>query len=221
LKRIGIVSVILLLGALLAEGESYPVHTAAKKVVTEIKTYNWNSADGWFEGETKKIVVETYDEKGRCLLSELYYQKMNLIEKTSFTYEGNRIKKTTADHENKPVRTALVEQNGNTITEIVLRADGSPVFKTVSTLNHGGQVKELSYYNALDQLVFDKVFKYNNKGDAVTISLYNPDGSYAASVNIEYDSFDGKGNWLTRSEYYSYGDVYGRPRDSVHRKIEY
>jgi hypothetical protein len=221
LKRLFSLFFFLVLCVLSIDADGYPLKTPAKKVISEIKTYNWTSAKGWFEGETKKIVVEHYDEGGRLVSAELFYQKMTLIEKTVYSYEDGLVKKTITNHKNIPIRQSLVQHEGKKVTETVSRADGSLFYKTISLLDGSGRIKEQKYYNGEDEFVYDKVYDYTDKGDVKSISLHNPDGTFAVKISIYYESFDERGNWLRRSEYYSYADVRGRPRDSVHRKIEY
>lgn len=221
IKKIFIATIFLIIPSVLIWSDGYPVNTNAKKVISEIKTYNWEPSKGWYESVTTKIVVEKYDEKGRVLSEELYYEEMTLIEKTSYSYDGDIIKKTTTDHENKVIRTARVQRKGNIITETISRGDGSLLFRLVSQLDSSGKVIELQHYNGSNELIFSKVYVYSDKGDVSSISLFNPDGSYAVLITIKYKSFDAKGNWLVRSEYYTYGDVWSRPRDIVYRKIEY
>jgi hypothetical protein len=199
----------------------YPVKQTAKKVVSEIKTCNWDPAKGWFEGETTKIIVESYDEKGRLVTEELYIQKMTLIEKTLIVYEGAVVKKTTTNHENKVIRTASVQRTVNTLTETVFRGNGTLLFTFVSLLDNKERVTELRHCNGAGDLVFRKVYGYLDNGELEDISLYNASGTLAVVINFSYASFDAKGNWLARSEYYSYADVRRRPRDIVRRTIEY
>ena len=205
----------------LLSADGYSINSKAKKVVSEIKTFNWNPEQGWFEGPTTKIIVEKYDEKGRLVSEELFYQQMILIEKTIFIYEGDVIKKTTTNHENMLIRTSHVKRDGNMVTETVKRADGSQLFKIVSQIDSNGRIAELYRYNEESELVFCNVYVYSDKGDVSSISLFNPDGTFAVLVTINYTSFDDKGNWLVRSEYYTYADVWRRPRDYVYRTIEY
>jgi hypothetical protein len=211
----------MVLCTMLVAANGYPVNTPAGKVVSEIKTYNWTSAKGWFEGATTKIVVEHYDEEGRLLSEELLYQKTTLIEKTLYFYDGELVKKTTTNHQNIPIRHSRVRYEGNTVTETVSRADGSLFFKTVSLLDNAGRITEQKYYNEQEELIFDKVYAYSERGDPEHISLYNPDGTCAVEISIRYEKFDDRGNWIARSEYYSYADVTRRPRDRVYRSIEY
>jgi hypothetical protein len=224
----------------------YTINTPAKKVISEVRTYNWTSAKGWFKGQVTKIIVENYDDKGRPVSTELFYlgeiyrdsiladslnengaftddflKDIILMEKTAFSYEDDLIRKTTTNHENNLIRIATVQQEGNRLTETVLRADGSLFYKTVSLLDSDGQVVELYRYNGQEELIYTKVYDYSDQGDVIKISLYNPDGTYAAYISIAYDTFDDKGNWLVRSDYYTYADVGYRPRDSVSRYIEY
>jgi hypothetical protein len=211
----------MVLCVVLVAADGYTVTTPASKVVSEIKTYNWTSAKGWFEGGVTKTLVEQYDEEGRLLSAELYYQKMTLIEKTLYSYEGKLVKKTTTNHENILIRHSLIQKDGNTVTETVSRADGSLFFKTVSLLDNRGRTAEQKYYNEREELIFDKVYVYSENGDLEHIGLYNPDGTCAVEISIRYEKFDERGNWIVRSEYYSYADVTRRPRDRVCRSIVY
>jgi hypothetical protein len=229
-----------------AGANGYRLNIPAKKVISEVRTYNWTSAKGWFKGQVTKIVVENYDDKGRPVSAELFSLKkiykdsiltgsinkngvfpndflkdIILMEKTVFSYEDNLTRKTTTNHENNLVRTATVQQEGNHLTETVQRADGSLFYKTVSLLDSDGRVVELYHYNGQEDLIYIKVYDYSDQEDVIKISLYNPDGTYAAYVTITYNTFDDKGNWLARSDYYTYADVGRRPRDSVSRYIEY
>jgi hypothetical protein len=119
------------------------------------------------------------------------------------------------------IRNVLIENEGNTRTETVLRSNGGLFYKTVSMLGSDGEIREQSYYNGDEQLAYIKTFEYTGTGDVKKIHLYNPDNSLAVIIDIVYDEYDDNGNWIARSEYYTYGDVWGRPRDSVRRTILY
>ncbi|MBN2439947.1 MAG: hypothetical protein JXJ04_01320 [Spirochaetales bacterium] len=221
MKIIAIVLIILIFNILPVIGEGYPLQTPAGEVISEVRTYNWTGAKGWFAGQVTRIIRETYDEEGRLAAIEVYYSDMVPAEKTVFTYKNNMIKKTTRNHDNVLIRNALVQEEGDTITETVLRGDGSLFYKTIALLGRDGEVTELNYYNNDEQLVYQKVFTYSPAGDVTVINLYNPDNSLAVVIDIVYEKFDDSGNWISRSEYYTYSDVWGRPRDSVQRKINY
>ncbi len=201
--------------------DGYPVNSPAISVISEVKTYNWKSDEGWFENQTTKIIIENYNEEGRMVSEEFYYSENILMEKTVYSYGENTVQKTTTNYENIIIRTAAITYETNTITEIVLRPDGTQLLKYISTINNEGQITELKHLNGENDLLFLKEYTYTDSGDVESISLYNPDGSEAVLINIYYDSFDEKGNWLVRSEYYTYSDVWSRPRDVVYRTIEY
>ncbi|MBN1699985.1 MAG: hypothetical protein JW881_20920 [Spirochaetales bacterium] len=201
--------------------DGYPVKSPAKKVVSEIRTYNWKSSRGWFEGGITKIVNQYYDDEGLLVKMEFYDKDGGLLEKTVFSYGDETIKKVTTNHDNTPVRISVVRYETDTVTETVRRTDGSLFFKTVSRFSPEGSITGLKYYNEEETLLFNKIFVYTEEGDLKHIRLYNPDGTFAVEVSIEYHDFDENGNWLSRSEYYTYADVRRRPRDKVSRSIEY
>ncbi len=221
MKRLPLLIFFLLCSTVYSWSDGYPVKYPAVSVVSEVRTYNWKSGQGWFENQTTKIIIENYNEEGKIVSEELYHSENILMEKTVYSYEENTVKKITTNHENIIIRTATITYEINTITEIVLRPDGTQLFKYISTINNEGQITELKHLNGENDLLFLKKYTYTDRGDVERISLYNPDGSEAVLINIYYDSFDEKGNWLVRRESYTYSDVWGRPRDIVYRTIEY
>ena len=221
MKRLCILFLSLTLTIFPVTGGGYPLQSPARQVLSEVRTYNWTSAKGWFRGQITKIYRESYDKEGRLILREFFYKDMIPAEITEYTYKENMVKKTTRNSENVVIRNVLVQNEDDKRTETVLRGDGTLFYKTVSVLRNNGEVMELSYYNGQEQLVYNKVFEYTRTGDVKKISMYNPDNSLAIAIDIVYEEFDDMGNWVSRSEYYTYGDVRKRPRDSVHREIQY
>lgn len=201
--------------------ESYPLNNPAKSVISEVKTYNWKSSRGWFENQTTKIIIQNYNSEGYIESEELYYSENELMEKTEYTYEDNMVRKITTNQKNEITRTAEVIYDNDIITETVFLQDRTQLFKYISTLNSKKQVTELKFFNSKNELLFIKKYIYTESGDIASITLHNPDGSIAALIEIDYESYDRKGNWLVRSEYYTYADVWSRPRDKVYRTIEY
>ena len=221
MKRALTIILILIGFCAVVHSQSYPVNDAVKKVTAEIRTFNWTPQAGWFEGEVTKIVVDEYDANGNPSMSTLHTRTMEVIEKTVYSQEGSITVKTTTNRDGVHTRTARIEAAEGLVTETVRLPDGTLSHKTVSELDGEGRIRELHYFNGDGLHIFDKVFAYTDEGDIARIDIFNPDGSYAAEVEIDYQSRDDQGNWLTRSEYYRHAFVGYRPRDYVTRTIEY
>jgi hypothetical protein len=224
MKKIYLILCLIIINIPSARPESYPLIHSAENVVSEVKTYNWKSGQGWYENQITKIIVQNYNEDGYIESEEWYNSDNVLFEKTEFFYDKddeNIIITITTNYNNEITRTSEIIHENDTITETVFRPNDTQLFKYISTVNRKDQITELKHFNGENELLFIREYTYTDNGDPETITLINPDGSIAVLIEIEYEEFDRKDNWLVRSEYYTYADVRARPRDIVYRTIEY
>lgn len=195
--------------------------SAPKKITSIVRVYHWSTAKNvWYEDQVIKTFVELFDNNGRLVQKDLTDGKEGLLERTILSYSGNTIKKTFYNNRNAIIRTAVVDIQDNIHTEIVRRTDGRIMFQYVTFFDQKGNIIKIEQKDANGSLLFKKVYLYDNGGNCIAIQNENPDGSVAVEITYQYEKFDNDGNWLSRKELYSYGDVYNRPHEQVHRTIE-
>jgi hypothetical protein len=205
----------------LAQGFAPPLAAQAdgpERIVSEIKVYTWNAKKGaWIEGQMIKIITETLDATGRRLTEELADDKGSLLEKARSDYRGRSQVTIFTGPDNVVRRTVTSERVGDTETETVVLPDGSMLSVIQKKYDAAGRLKETRQGGADGNLVFVKTHIYDKNGNLSTIDVDNPDGTTAFTIDYRYLSFDTRGRWLARAEYYTYADVKRRPHEIVYR----
>jgi len=190
----------------------------AKTVIYEFYSASWSVSKGnWSSDKLSKKITEIYNADGTIASEERADGRGVVVEKTVYSYEGDTIRKTTTDAQNKLRRTTVVTRKQNVFTEKVAGADGVIMFIQVMKKNADGVLEEMEYRDAEDKLVYRCVYLYNKKGNLEIVQFFNPDESFAVQVYYDYAKFDANGVWLMRTDFYTYGDVWGRPHETVIR----
>lgn len=195
--------------------------TRPTKISYQVKVYTWSFEEGyWYEDLLIKQITEQYGVDGRLSSEALADGKGIVLEKTVYAYEGDTIRKTTTNSQDRISRHAVVVKKGNVETETVTSPEGMVIFSFKTTRTESGNIATVEYINSRDQLVYRRDYEYDRDGNLIRISNTNPDGSTAVVISYRYESFDDEGRWISRSEYFSYGDVRNRPHEIVYRTIE-
>jgi len=211
-RLLGFVSLALLLTLGLAAEEK------TKTIVYEVRVYAWSFTKGlWYVERLIKKTSQTLACDGRLILEVVEDAEGRLIEKTVFSYGKDSFHKLTYDARNELVRKALVKTEKDFLRETVLTPQGEVLFYLIHFLDRAGRPLQEEYRSADDKLIYARRFSYDEAGNLVRIEVCNPDGRMVFEISYSYEAFDDQGQWLLRSEYYSYADVHHRPHEQILR----
>lgn len=203
---------------LFACGPLHAESTGVGKIVSQVKVYTWNAKKGvWAEGQTIKRVTRTLDREGRPADETLAGGANDLLEKSTYVYNGDVQIVSVYGPDGKLRRTVRVERAGDLETETAVRSDGDILFVNQKKYSRAGLLAETRAGGRNGRLIFRKTYDYDRAGNLTAVAVHNPDDSLAFTIEYEYVKFDARGNWVIRSEFYTYGDVFRRPHEIVYR----
>jgi hypothetical protein len=190
-----------------------------------VKTDSWRT-----KPDTHLIMETSYDAEGREVggsFSRLTPEGWQTTRsKKVTTVEGGltRVQSYSLDGKPQGRSEILRDERGNVLGEELYHTDarGEEQLQWKVTYRfEKGFLKEAVYHKADAWLGARAVYEYDERGNCISLTRYNADGTFAAAARREYE-YDAAGNWVTCVCFGQPAeDAAPVPYNVVHRRFTY
>lgn len=160
-----------------------------------------------------------YDSNGNEIEMVAFNGDGSISYKSTSKYdnEGKMIERSWLSSDSNSKQICTYDKNGNLI-EMNEYYDGSTLSSLTTTFKYDnrGNITDTKRFNTIDSFYEYWTFEFDEKGNQISQTSYNLDGTIQSVFSFNYKDIDLKGNWLKKETIWDNRIVY-----LIERKIEY
>lgn len=165
-----------------------------------------NKREYVYDEQNNRIEEYRYDEEGEIVVKRIFeYDAQNRLIR-----EGDELNQRYVGRHN--FEEYQYDENGNQIERLLLKESGEHYQKIEFTYDQENRLTQECWYDELNQILLEKIWRYDAKGN---LSQYNVKNPKAETEEIRY-RYDDRGNSIEQIV-----EVDGRPQHILRNEIVY